>query len=413
MTGESQLTFSRISLGSAAVLLVIGCGSERASVPSVSVRDSAGTTIVENRGIVRADGGGWSIGAEPRVSIGSADGPETTQLYRVRGALRLPDGRIAVGNDGSREIKIFGAGGTHLKSVGGEGEGPGEFRSVMLAGRSVDSLVALDRRLRRVSLVHPDDGFARSFSLADPVAAYPLRGWFFESGAVLIRDLPLEDSDIFSEGLQRAPIPFRSCDMSGALRADFGTFAGAEQITVNRQTDAGLASYLLDVPFGKSPQIAVAGDQLFVGAQEAFEIRVFESGGALKRIVRLERAPVPVADADLSAYIDAEVAGTADEAAALSRRQDLERMPRVEFRPAHGAVHADAAGFLFVEDFRWPAGAAAVVNVFDPEGKLVGRFELPTGIQVLEIGSDYLLGLYRDALEIEYLHLYDLHRPAS
>ena len=48
---------------------------------------------------------------------------------------------------------------------------------------------------------------------------------------------------------------------------------------------------------------------------------------------------------------------------------------------------------------------------FAPDGKLVGRFQLPDRMQVMEIGADYLLGLYRDDMEVEYLRLYDLTRP--
>lgn len=400
----------RFVIGPALVFIVTGCGAEPASGPTATVRDSAGVTVVENRGVM-LDGGGWSLAVEPRITIGSMDGPEATQLYRVRGALVLPDGRIAVANDGSKEIRIFGADGTHLESMGREGEGPGEFSSVILAGRSGDSLVVLDRRLRRVSLVHPDAGFVRSFLVGDAVASYPLGGWFFETGSVLIRDLPLDDATVSGDGLQRAPIPFKSCDMYGALRTDFGAFPGAEQITVIREVEGGIASFLLSVPYGKSPQIAVARDQLFFGGQDAFEIKLFGSDGTLRRIVRLNRAAVPVTDADLEAYIQVEVGGMADENEARNRRQDLERMPRVEHQPAHGAIYADEAGYLFVEDFREPGNERPVMNVFDPDGKLVGRFELPAGIQVLEIGADHMLGLHRDEVEVEYLHLYDLSRP--
>jgi hypothetical protein len=43
--------------------------------------------------------------------------------------VRLEDGRIAVLNGGTQEIRFYDATGTYLRSVGGEGEGPGEFES--------------------------------------------------------------------------------------------------------------------------------------------------------------------------------------------------------------------------------------------------------------------------------------------
>jgi hypothetical protein len=283
--------------------------------------------------------------------------------------------------------------------MGSEGQGPGEFAAVLLAGRSGDSLVVLDRRLRRVSLVHPDDGFVRSFALDESVAAYPLGAWLFQSGSVLIRDLPLE-SDVLEDGFHRNPVPLKSCDMSGALHTDFGTVPGADQVAVTGETSAGLVTALYPIPFGRSPQIAVAGDRLYLATQDAYEIKVFGSDGALRRIVRLDHAPVPVTDADLEAFIDQELADIGDANEQRRRRQELEDMPRVESHPPHGAIAADAAGY-----------GAPAVNVFDPTGRLTGRFTLPTPLQVLEIGEDYILGLYRDEVGAEYVRAYDLARP--
>ena len=83
----------------------------------------------------------------------------------------------------------------------------------------------------------------------------------------------------------------------------------------------------------------------------------------------------------------------------------------MDFLPAHGALFADALGYLYVEDYRLPGEEVPTFNVFDPQGRLTGRLQLPAGLQVLEVGEDYLLGLYRDELDVEYLRLYALERP--
>jgi hypothetical protein len=379
-------------------------------VPSAAVRDSAGVTIVENQEGIPPDGGGWSLAASPSLVIGGLDGPEDSGLYRVRGAARLPDGRIAVANDGSLEVKIFGVDGAQLASLGREGEGPGEFSSVTLTGRLSDTLIALDRRLRRVSLVHPDEGFIRSFNIAEPVADYLLGGWFFESGSVLIEDLSLGADGGFEDGFGRRPARLKSCDLTGALHSDFGELPGSEEFTVTRQGEHGTAIGISSVPFGKSPQVAVAGDRLFFGSQDSYEISVFDSHAALRTLVRLARSPVRVTDSDLAAYIREELEG-ADEDEAQSRRETFEEMPMMEFRPAHGAISADREGFLFVEEFRSPGMKSVPVNVFDPEGRFAGRFEIPADIEILEIGPDYLLALHEDSMDVESVHIYELTRP--
>jgi len=324
--------------------------------------------------------------------------------------LRLPDGRIAIGNEGSLEIKVFGVDGAHLESLGGEGEGPGEFSSVMLIGLLGDTLVVLDRRLRRVSLVHPDEGFVRSSTVAEPVAEFLLGGWFFESGSVLIEDLSLSDDGGFEDGFSRRPARLKSCDLTGALLTDFGELPGSDEYTFTRQGEHGTAIGIMSVPFGKSPQVAVAGDQLFFGSQDRFEISIFDNSGSLRTLVRLDRSPVPVTDADLASYVR-EALEDADEDEARDQREMYDGMPMMDFHPAHGAISADREGFLFVEDFRAPGMESVPVRVFDPEGRLVGQFEVSAEIEILEIGPDYLLALYEDAMDVEFVHLYELTRP--
>lgn len=345
-----------------------GCGAEAAPGPTAEVRDSAGILLTENRGALPEGGGGWSVASEPSLVLGSLAGAEENQLYRVRGALKLNDGRIVVANGGSQGIRIYDPGGHLQNRYGGDGEGPGEFRSVMLVGCLGDSLVVLDRRLRKVTLIHPDEGFLRAFNLADGVAAYPLGAWLFQTGSILIRDLPLVDSGAFDDGFHRTPVPFRSADMTGALETDFGGFPGAEQVTTTRQTEHGLATLMNSLPFGRSPQIAVSGDRLFLGTQDDFQVKVMRSDGTLERIIRLDTEPTPITDADLQAYIDDEVAAQGDEEVAPGYRRQLEEMPRAEFRPAHGEIAADPDGFLFVADYAMPQEDTRAVRVFDPDG---------------------------------------------
>jgi hypothetical protein len=271
--------------------------------------------------------------------------------------------------------------------------------------------VVLDRRLLRVSILHPEDGFIRSFDLPEGAVYYPLGGWLFQTGLLLIEDLGSEDSEVQTDGFHRTPSPLRSCDLAGNPGTDFGVFPGAERVSVTRQSNHGLATVLMSVPFGKAPKVAVGGSRLFFGSQDAFEIEVYGADGTLETLVRLDRPLVPVTDRDLEAFISREVGRMADQNEARQRRIDLEKMPRIEHRPAHGSLSADAAGYLFVEDYAMPGDTRKGVMVFGPDGKLTGEFEIPADLQILEVGSDYLLVRYEDELEVEYVGLYRLTRP--
>jgi hypothetical protein len=404
-------TFLRTVLGPAFIFLLLGCGPEMASQPTTTVRDSAGITIVESQESALQYGGGWSLAPDPEAVIGSIHGPEEAWLHRVQGALLLGGGRIAVANDGTQELRIYGIDGSHLKSIGGEGEGPGQFKSVTLIGLFADTLAVLDPALRRVSLIHPEGGFIRSFTPVESATTFPTGGWLFESGMVLIRNLPLGDLAALEGSPGRMLEPYKAYDLSGTLLIEFGAFPGPEQVLVTIQAEEGPAPLRSTVPFGKNPQVAVAGGRMYFGAQNAFEIKIFGGGGSLQKIVRLDRPVLPVTDADLAAYIHEELAGIEDEHQALVLRRYYEELPRVASRPSHGSIFADQEGYLFVEDFRFPGNEVSAMNVFDPEGRLVGRFELPAGLEVLDIEEDHLLALFRDGMDAEYLQLFELTRP--
>jgi hypothetical protein len=94
----------------------------------------------------------WPVAAEPDVSIGVVDGAAQYQMHHVVGAVRMDDGRIAVMNAGSAQLRIYAADGTFISSHGRPGEGPGEFRTGSRMQVKGDTLVIYDARLRRLSL---------------------------------------------------------------------------------------------------------------------------------------------------------------------------------------------------------------------------------------------------------------------
>jgi hypothetical protein len=54
---------------------------------------------------------------------------------------------------------------------------------------------------------------------------------------------------------------------------------------------------------------------------------------------------------------------------------------------------------------------ARALHVED-EGLLLGTVTLPP-IDVLEIGEDYVLGVFRDEMEVEYLRVHAIHKQES
>jgi len=95
---------------------------------------------------------------EPVAAIGGRDEREAHRLHWAESALRLSDGRIVVGDVGSQELRFFDARGEHLRSVGGPGEGPGEFEGPWTMTRVRGDTVAVWTRAQRRLTLFPPEG---------------------------------------------------------------------------------------------------------------------------------------------------------------------------------------------------------------------------------------------------------------
>lgn len=124
----------------------------RQSAPQFAstIRDSVGITIVENTDSVWRNNG-WSLSVEPALSLGIADGDVDYQFFMVHAAILLGDGRIAIANAGTREIRFFDSVGRHLGNFGRAGTGPGEFRQIGWLQEVGSTVYAYDPTNRRIT----------------------------------------------------------------------------------------------------------------------------------------------------------------------------------------------------------------------------------------------------------------------
>jgi len=164
------------------------------------------------------------------------------------------------------------------------------------------------------------------------------------------------------------------------------------------------------IPFGKYAMAAVAPDRMYFGSGDSWEIQGYGVDGRLNRLIRLDREILPVTGGLVEAHVQKEVAEATDQAEIREIRQGIEEMPLPDFLPSFAGLNTDKDEYLWVERSRGPGDPIPVFDIFSPGGALVGLASLPADLSVLEIGKDYLVGLFRDELEVEYLRLYPLQR---
>jgi len=368
------------------------------------VRDSSGVTIVENPEVAPAFD--WVLTGAPIVEIGGSDLGEEYELYSVRSAARLSDGRIVIGNGGTFELRFYSQSGEYLNAVGREGEGPGEFsRMGWMQCLPGDSLFVYDYDLRRLAVFNADGDFVRGIRFestpelpfASPIGIYSDRS-LLARGFADTRGVP-------PDGLQRYESPMFHLDASGGLINELGLYSGDEQYY--RAFDGGFSFH--DAVFPKNTRFVVRDDVMYVAANDSFEIRFQTPDGAPSKIVRRHHTPVPVTNEHLRIELERRVAAAGSgERSSVDEVFDEIRKP--EFFPAYLHMHVDDGRNMWVQRYPVPGATSATWSVFDSAGTLLGELDAPLGFEPYQIGDDFLLGKWRDEMDVEYVRMYELRK---
>lgn len=87
----------------------------------------------------------WSVAPEPSLILGDASNDKAVRFGAgLIGAVKLPDGRILVGDRGDFSLKVFDASGKLVKSLGRKGSGPGEISYLAELWRCGNEVVTYD-----------------------------------------------------------------------------------------------------------------------------------------------------------------------------------------------------------------------------------------------------------------------------
>ncbi len=400
LAARTLLFATPVALGSA-------CGDAGApDRPMSEVRDSAGVRIVENARPADDSRLPWRIGPEPAVSIGAVTGDEAYLLHRADDAQVLPDGRIAVANAGTQEIRVFDASGAHQASWGGAGGGPGEFTALAgVASWQGDSIAAWDSRLRTVAVFDSEGALGRTLALEGgdrpSTLRMPLGG-----GMVLGR----ANTSSRGPGYNRETFAYALHDAEGSVRVPLGEHPGRENY-INMDGPVVLFGQL---PFTRSLHEASWAEGIVLTPDDLYEIRVHDATtGALARIVRREYANRAPTREEVDNAIDAALEGSSLSGDQLeANRESYKAMPLVETFPAFRTLVVDALDHLWVRETTLPGmeRPAPLWTVFDPDGRVLGFVETPEGLTILQIGADYVLGRTTDDLGVESVQVWPLER---
>ncbi len=394
-----------------------GCSNESANGTPTLVRiDSAGIEIVSSTAPAWTAETSWRLTALPILDIGSVDGPDENQLHQVEMARRTADGTVFVANSGTSEIRVFDAEGSHLYSFGGEGDGPGEFSSLSRFDMAdSDTLYVWDPRSRRVSVFEIGGAFARTI----PIEPAQERTGATYSG-VLSREQLLVTILNYGERAQGSGdrlfedvVQIATYGPDGSLRDTVGAYPAAPiWMRVHSQISEGRTIISLmrnQLPLAGGGAHASHGGIVHVTSGLEPEVLSYDAGG-LTRIARFVARRQPVTDELFASWIEDQVARSGEAEQEQRVLEAFEGAPLADSTGVSTTLVVDAAGNAWLLSVAMPGDTLAAWTVLSADGPWLGSVTMPRGFRVYEIGDDYVLGRWRDDLEVEHVLMYGLDK---
>ena len=393
------------------LISVVACagGGPGSEFPPTIVRDSAGIEIVESTAPRWSDSDAWRVEPEPLLDVDAAGTGPAYEFFLVRGMRRLGDGSLAVANGGSNEVRLYTAEGSHIASLGGERDGPGEFRAIVGFDNAGDSLIVLDAS-GRVTSFGPDRALLGTFSVPLP------SGVIAESNAVAHLgngEIVIETRIRFMFGHEgesaflRQPGGLFRVDAAGESVDSIGVTAGNE---VFMHVNSGGGTFAGLPLFGRDAFVAAHAGRVFLGDAVDMQVEELTADGVPARILRIPGYPLELSADVFERERDARLQDP-DELPPmiLEFYQDL---PVPDRRPAYADVKVDPTGAIWLRPFVAPneGGGPETWQVLGPDGAWLGGVEIPADLSVMDIGMDYVLGVYRDELDVEHPRVFRLQR---
>lgn len=371
--------------------------------PGYTARDSAGVRVVDNRSSAWTADDVWRLG-EPLLDLGGADAGADQAFRTVAAAVLVADRVVVAEEDGA--VRYLDADGALIRTVGGGGDGPGEFRLVAGGGVSGDTVWLYDYFHRRITRFTETGELVGVHSLegGDP-ALLPVGRL---AGGYLLTRSNLAGDGVDRLGLRRDTVPYLRFDAEGGDRRAIAWLPGREYVVGEEDGRATMAS----PPFVRGARHAARGSTWVQSDQERREIRVLDAEGRPTVVARWPGPDLSVTDAALDAEIEDRVARHGRDAPGL--RRFLGDLPRPVTRPAHGRIEMGPDGRIWVETAPG-SGATAIEargwHVFRPDGRWLGTVAAPGPFRITQILEDRVVGVWLDALDVEHVQVRPLLRP--
>jgi hypothetical protein len=355
----------------AAAMISSSCGDASAAAKYVQV-DTLPGGIPRTITSQPVDAGKWRLVRARDIQPPELDSAE---LLQPRDVAIAEDGSVLVVDSRPTVIKVYDANGRHLRTIGREGSGPGEFRSAYIAVRG-DTVVAQDAQNARATSFDWRTGAMLSERRTACCYYSPIA--IDGAGRAVARAMarPPDSTWRNAQAFVRFPINARTADTIFSLERQDTEEGRSWLVREGNRISMGVA-----VPLQARPHHVVDPTAaLITGWSGDYSLRVTTDGRDTVALFGRPWTSIPVSGAEKQRMVDARIAEMTEgrrsgpSAEVLRAAFDPSFIP--DTRPAWDLFSVDAAGRRWV---RVSDSDTTIVrfDLFDREGRWLDLVQVP------------------------------------
>ena len=367
----------------AMVLSVTAC-SDPLEFPAWTVPPPEGTPLREYAGVPLGERGEHIELIEDLV-IGERGDDGNYRLYDAAGPVVDSEGNFYVLDAGNYRAQVFDASGEYVRTLGRQGQGPGELtqpRAVVIAG---DRIVVLDSGNRRYSAWTLDGEYLGETASSDQYVPGGLQA--FDDGTLLGRVIARREDDGSFNGLStRSMLATYSAEFAKAL--DVQEFPPMKVPSINRVTPTSASSLRVAVPVANPSHTASRSGDIYTCLCEEYQVYAFDREATMRWALRATWERIPVTEEEIVAAMER----------ARERMPDATRaeIDIPERKPALSHVNVDGHGHLYVFPYINDFEAAEVpVDVYSRDGDALFSGWIPA-VRWSDARGDFVYGREAD-----------------
>jgi hypothetical protein len=341
---------------------------------------------------------------EEPVTLIAAEQAGSPPVGQVMDAKFLHDGRIVLIDGLARNVRMYDAAGNHLRVVGRQGQGPGEFTGpVTLQPTREGGFIVYDRALRRMTEFDSAGSVGATVSvvggLVEETAFY---AWQFGRDRIVTWEWAgIGNGDIRARTNSAERIV--SAGRLRSLNMSEGTASTLLDAIAFENIREGTRIYF--PRFGVRAWASLARDQIVCADGARHEVHWVDPVSGARSVARFPSLDAPFDDDELERLTadHRAIAAAAGQSLLSESLYDMRLQP--EIRPALGRLSAGPDGTVWAKVFH-PEDAPSQWWIASVEDGFRGRIQLPDHTDVLSVAEEHLLLRRLDEVDVPRLEVW-------